>query len=75
MKNSCPQWDSNPGPSTYEANSLGVALLIEISIEHLNVDRVYLSLQSKLSVPRGRCSIMICRVFLSGNISIVLLFD
>ena len=39
-ENSCPQWDSNPGPSAYEANSLNVALLVEISIEHLNVDRV-----------------------------------
>ena len=27
MKNSCPQWDSNPGPSAYEANALKVELL------------------------------------------------
>ena len=27
MKNSCPQWDSNPGPSAYEANALSVGLL------------------------------------------------
>ena len=27
MKNSSPQWDSNPVPSDNEANSLGVALL------------------------------------------------
>ena len=29
MKKTCPQWDSNPGPSAYmyEAKPLGVALL------------------------------------------------
>ena len=26
MKNSCPQWDSNPGPYAYEANALSVQL-------------------------------------------------
>ena len=40
MKNSCPQWDSNPGLFPSEANSLSVALLDDISIEHLNVDHV-----------------------------------
>ena len=30
MKNSCPQWDSSPGPSAYEAKSLSVALLDQI---------------------------------------------
>ena len=30
MKNSCLQWDSNPGPFASEANSLSVALLVEI---------------------------------------------
>ena len=39
MKNSCLQWDSNPGPSAYEAKSLNVELLDKISIEqfHLSV--------------------------------------
>ena len=32
MKNACPQLDSNPGPSAFEAMSLSVA--------YLNVDRV-----------------------------------
>ena len=36
---SFPQCDANPRPSTYEANLLSIALLVEISIEHLNVDR------------------------------------
>ena len=40
MKNYCPQWDSNPGSSVYEAKSLSVAILGEISNEHLNIDRV-----------------------------------
>ena len=40
MKNCYPQWDSNPGPFAYEATLLSIALLVEISTEHLNVDRV-----------------------------------
>ena len=40
MKNSCTQWDSNPGPSAYETRLLSDALLDEMSIEHLNGDRV-----------------------------------
>ena len=31
MKNSCPLWDSNPGPSAYEANALSVELLEQIN--------------------------------------------
>ena len=40
MKYSCQQWDSITGPSAYKAKSLSVVLLDEISIGHLNVDRV-----------------------------------
>ena len=40
MKNSCKQWVSNPGTFAYEESSLGVELLVEISNEHINVDRV-----------------------------------
>ena len=64
MRNSCPQGDSNPGPSAYKANSLSFALLVEISIEHLNVDRVLpecaikINLHSVHSVPHCRCSKM-----------------
>ena len=39
-KNYCPQWDSNPTPSAYEANALTIALLDLISIEHLKLDCV-----------------------------------
>ena len=39
MKNSYRQWDSNLGPSAYEANSLSYALLVEIFIEHFNVEK------------------------------------
>ena len=35
----CPQLDSNPGHFAYEANTLSVALLGEISIEYSNFDR------------------------------------
>ena len=43
MKNSCPQWYSNPGPSAYEANALSVELLELINIDHLKVTSFYLS--------------------------------
>ena len=62
MKNSYPQWDLNPGPFASEANSLSVALLVEISIEHFkNVDRVLPECAFEIylyRVPRGRCSKM-----------------
>ena len=38
MNKSCPQRDSNPKPSAYEANTLNFALLI--SIEHLKLERL-----------------------------------
>ena len=41
MKNSCPQWDSKPVPTVYEANLLSIALLDLISIDHLKVDHVF----------------------------------
>ena len=41
MKNSYPQWDSNPVLSGYETNLLSVALLDQISIEHLDIGRVF----------------------------------
>ena len=54
-----------PVPSAYKANSLSVALLEQISIEHLNVDRVLPECAIKIymyRVPRGRCSKMFSRV-------------
>ena len=65
MKNHCQQWDSNPGPSAYEAKSLSVALLDQISFEHLNVYRVLPGCAFRIylyHVPRGSCSKMFCRV-------------
>ena len=53
MKNFCPHWDSNPGHSAYEANSLTIVLLDEMSIEHLNVDRV---------LPESAFKIYLCHV-------------
>ena len=38
MKNSYPQLDSNPVPPAYEANSLSIALLDLISIEHTDTN-------------------------------------
>ena len=40
MKNSCSQWDLNPGSFACDATSQSVAQSVQISIEHLNVDRV-----------------------------------
>ena len=39
MKNSCTHWDSNTGPTAYEY-LLSVVLLVEISIEYLNIDPI-----------------------------------
>ena len=58
MKNSCPQWDSNPGSSAYEANAVCVELLELINIDHLKVTTFYPSFLCKLPVPRGRCDII-----------------
>ena len=65
MKWYYPQWDLNPGYFTSEATSLSVALLVEISTENLNVDRVLPECDIKLylyRVPRVRCSKMFCCV-------------
>ena len=64
MKNSCTHRDSNTGPSAYEY-SLSVVLLVEISIEYLNIDHILPECAIKLYyclVPRGRCSKIFCRV-------------
>ena len=56
MKNSRPKWDSNLGPSVYEANALSVELLKLINIDHLKETAFYLSFLCKLPVPRGPCN-------------------
>ena len=64
MKNSCTHRDSNTGPSAYEY-SLSVVLLVEISIEYLNIDHILPECAIKLylcRVPRGRYSKIFCRV-------------
>ena len=43
MKNSCPQSDSIPVPSAYEANALSVEQLELINIDHRKVTAFYLS--------------------------------
>ena len=61
MKNACPQWNSNSGPSAYEANALSVKLLELIHIDHLKVTTFYLSvLLIVVPVQRGRSSKMFC---------------
>ena len=70
MKNSYSQWDSNPGPSAFEASALSVELSELINIDHLKVSAFHLSFLRKLPDET-----MICRVFFSYNICIVLLFD
>ena len=54
-----------PGPFAYEATSLSVSLLGDISTEHINVDRDLPECDIEIylyRVPRGRCSNMFCRV-------------
>ena len=43
IKNSCPQWDSNQGPSAYDASTLSVELLELINVDYLKVNAFYLS--------------------------------
>ena len=51
MKHSCPQWDSNPGPSAYEANAQSVQLLELINIVQLKVIVFYLSVLLIVTLP------------------------
>ena len=70
MKNVFPQWNSNSGPSAYEANALHVSvkLLKLIHIDHLKVTTFYLSvLLIVVPVPRGRSSKMFCGVIHFNN--------
>ena len=65
MKNSCPQWDSNPGLSAYETDSLRIALLVEISIKHLNFYLILSEYDIEIylyHVQRSRCSNFFCRI-------------
>ena len=68
-KNTCPQWDSNPEPSAYEANTLWNALLY-LRIYRLLKSWKVLRQFAILLNPRGRCSKIMHRVFLSYNICI-----
>ena len=79
-KNSCPQWDSNPGPSAHKANALSVELLELRNIDHLKVTAFYLSFYVNYLYHVFTwfylCYFLkFCRVFFSYNICIVLLFD
>ena len=67
MKNSCPQWDSNPGPSAYEANALSVELLELINSDHLKVTTFDLSVLLIVTCTCGRYSKMFCRVIHLNN--------
>ena len=65
LKKKLPTVGFEPGHFAYEANALSVAVLGEISIEYLNVDRALPECAIKIylyRVPRGRCSKMFCRV-------------
>ena len=67
MKNSCPHWNSNPGPSAYEANTLSVELLELINFDHLKVSTFYLSVLFKVALPVSRCSKIFCRIIHFNN--------
>ena len=52
IKSTCPQWDSNPGTSAYEVNTLSDKLLELINIDHIKLTAFYLSFLCELPVPR-----------------------
>ena len=58
MKNSFPQWDSNPGPSAYEANALSVEVLELINIDHRKVTSFYFSFTCTTCSPGFTCAIL-----------------
>ena len=75
MKNSCPQWDSNPLPFTnmYELSSLSVRLLDVISIKHFKVDHLFPECAINIYlyiVPRCRCSKMFVMYYILLNLDI-----
>ena len=67
MKNSCPQWDSNPGPSAYEANALSVELLELINIDHPKVTAFEFSVLQSTQVKPGEHVVQVIYVESSGN--------
>ena len=80
MKSACPQWDSNPGPSAYEVNTLSDKLLELINIDHITFTAFYLSFLCELHMPRVHLVLpvlflKILSCIFSYNICIVLLFD
>ena len=69
IKNPCTHLDSNTGPSAYEY-SLSVVLLVELSIEYLNINHILPECAIELylcRVPLGKCSKIFCRVLHSIN--------
>ena len=64
MKNSCPQWNSNPRSFAYKANTLCVELLELINIDHLKVNLFYLSFLCKLPAPSCWCNNALSCIFL-----------
>ena len=56
MKNSCPQWDSNPVPSAYEASALTIATRSDIYLALKRLARLSAVCYFNLPVARGRCS-------------------
>ena len=76
MKKSCSLLDSSPGPFAYEAKALPLSYGGLMFAEWIKVHLVLtVLLLRNLPAAHGRCNRIICRVFLSYNICIFLLFD
>ena len=74
IKNVCPLWDSNPGPSVYEASALPLSHKGRCQFADKTSPGFNCAIFRNLPVACVRCSKIICRLFLSYDICIVLLF-
>ena len=74
IKKSCSLWDSNPGPSVYEASALPLSHDTDISRADKRSPGFTCAIFRSLPVARVRCSKIICRLFFSSDICIVVLF-
>ena len=63
IKNSCPLWDSNPGPSVYEVSALPLSHEPDVSLADKTSPGFTCAIFRNLPVARVRCSKIICRLF------------
>ena len=74
IKKYFPLWDSNPGPSVYEASTLPLSHEDWCQSSDKRSPGFTCAIFWNLPVARVRCSKIICRLFLSSDMCIVLMF-